>query len=72
MASVLLGVVEEVKYKETVKYIRSSSCQGGSVWQLNIVRPGQSCPPSGDICKGAASVDCLFYPFLQSLEFDFY
>ena len=33
MASLLLGVVEEVRYREMVKYIRSSSCQGGHVWQ---------------------------------------
>lgn len=33
MTSLLLGVVEEVRHKETVKYIRSSGCQGGHVWQ---------------------------------------
>lgn len=33
MASLLLGVVEEVRYTETVKYIRSSRCRRGHVWQ---------------------------------------
>lgn len=32
MAPLLLDVVEETRHKETVKYIRSSSCQG-SAWQ---------------------------------------
>lgn len=39
---------------------------------LNVVWPGQSCSPSGVICKDTASTNCLSSPFLQSLEFDFY
>lgn len=66
MASLLLGVVEEVRYKKAVRCIRPSSCQGGHGW------PGQSCSPSGVICKDTASVNHIFSLFSPGLELVIY